>query len=677
MDSQRCTNVMKIIQFLFIAFIFNTFQSKSQAAQFSLETIGNLAKEIELPIAIAPIAKNGQQYIMATKAGYISRFNVSNRADVPITNIFHLKDVFPNLTVLTAFTLHPNFGQRDQKGYLTLYTAHTELASNNIHRNTLTEKNTDISSLDAEAVIIQWQLDENLDLDLASQREIIRIRTSTESTLINQLAFNANLKAWHEQFGELYIGLNKINKLQTKPLYSGAILRINPERFGLKNYTIPAKNPYKQNAKVANEILVYSLDELGKFLWSKKDENLLLVDHKINNQRTLSHVKLGTKITNQTIMSLPQNEALNNQMLYYHGKQLTGLFGNILFTTLINNRWQIQSLNPFNGANAETILFLDTKEQPVLFTDHQGEPLLFNKSKKQLVKLKDTARSGQQPKRTLKETNNFNINKLMFVLLIVGSILVIIFVALRKFLKRKTSAKRFFHQQYTHMEYSADKAVIHIFKHHQNTPEYSVHVKQIKQFKGFINEHELYSLDATQGMTQEIEAVIREAFNIEKREKMQPQMLRTVFVQFIDTSERVLPVYLYMRKGDHRLSRMKYDEVCQLVTDWYWQLSEKIAPKYTGARKVSTLPTAHIKPEINPSNPTKTHEKVSDTTLDLLHKEVPKTENKKSNNTNNNQALKDTEIIKALEKLAHLKKEGFLTDIEFEQAKAKLLKDLK
>ena len=220
----------------------------------------------------------------------------------PETHILDLSKAIsqPNIN-LTAIAIHPNFHLKDLPGYQIFYTAHQEPINTESGKTRLPE--VPIKDSKYDLVINEWRLNsETLTADLTSQREIIRIASPEQKNTIQKIAFNPNLKPWQDGFSSLYIVLNHTQEYSEIPLYSGAILRITPEEFGLKNYIIPEKNPFKINKNIPNEIIAFGINNVTDLLWDKTSNEQWFYLETIATETLLKKVKKGIHLNLKKVM---------------------------------------------------------------------------------------------------------------------------------------------------------------------------------------------------------------------------------------------------------------------------------------------------------------------------------------------------------------------------------------
>ena len=230
------------------------------ADQYQLKLVVDLSqfKDVSTDaIWLEPVTSstNGGEFFVAQNNGSI--FLAGKDGNITQEAILNLPLIVDNpaFISLTAMTLHPSFTRPEQSGYATLFTAHTTEFGPQINNNRLAIN--DVIVFAFETVITAWQYDfEKQKIDPKTQREVLRIPIKTMDNAIKNLTFDPYQKSWNGNYGQLYFSLNYINELKEHPLYSGVILRILPEIFGVRNYTIPQSNPFVKNLEINDEIVV-------------------------------------------------------------------------------------------------------------------------------------------------------------------------------------------------------------------------------------------------------------------------------------------------------------------------------------------------------------------------------------------------------------------------------------
>jgi hypothetical protein len=184
-----------------------------------------------------------------------------------------------------------------------------------------------------------------------------------------------------------------------------------------------------------------------------------------------------------------------------------------------------------------------------------------------------------------------------------------------------------------------------------------------------LDEHECKYFDVAKqtSMRNQDEKDLRRTFADIKRHKMTDDRTREVHLSLV-TAKEVYKGCIYLRKGNQRLTKAKYEEILEQSIDLIWHLSTKnlssLTEKRTHVTAVRENPVARklsspsIKKPVIRANPVKSNSEV-----EFKPKEAVKATSVKQ----------DHDIVDALDKLAQMKQKGLLTEQEFAEAKAKLL----
>ena len=129
---------------------------------------------------------------------------------------------------------------------------------------------------------------------------------------------------------------------------------------------------------------------------------------------------------------------------------------------------------------------------------------------------------------------------------------------------------------------------------------------------------------------------------------------------------------LYYRKGNQRLTKVKYEKALDQCIDWCWFIAKQINPEHCAVRKAKSSP---------PRQTITKQPKAKVEVKKIKPVEAVKTTKPEEAATSEESQLThdlgtDTAIVDALDKLVALKQKGFINEREFELAKAKLLQDL-
>jgi hypothetical protein len=667
------------------------------AEEYRLDVLATLpALNPENNIAIIPLpikSKDKHQYLLADETGVLSLL-IGTKL-LPLTHLPLSDQLNSNQIRLTALTLHPSFLLADKTGYQTFFTAHIEpvKTNNNVARLTLLENPT---ILPFDAVITQWQYNNTSPnkIDLKQRREVIRIAVPTATHQIQKIAFNPYNKTWHDDYGLMYVALseskNEGSSANKEALYSGVVLRITPEKFGLRNYMVPNSNPFVKANDINKEIFILGAENIKSFSWLKQHHDSLVVQHIYNGVHQVAVANKGTDwrdtYQNQLVFPLKTNKKSNAHIFPYYGRDLKTLVGSVLYLSNNTKNWQFAKLNISSQNNenktqsvGQTIALFDSKKLPpkskvTLLFDHDGELLLLNHTKKQLLSITanllvtdSNDQVKDQPPNTL---NNDNYGKLLLAIFIL--VLSIVFYRLRPKNKNVKSKLR---SQYARFELDDTETTLSFYNRHQSEIDSTLAVTEIVKSEVFLNNKNINIINKNNdhGFNKQRENQIRLDFTQAHRHKLIDEEIRQVNLHLTDKSTKTHVICLYLRKGNQRLTKEKYLDALENIIDWNWFIANKLNPEATENREIK-VPVVHAPIKKSRSKVPKKAKKNED--ADQNPEIVATNTIEQTKEELHNIAMNDSELINALDKLVNLKQQGFLTDEEFSLAKAKILSDM-
>lgn len=661
--------------------------NEQTAFDLELAPIANLEK-VNLTndkwLTVLPITGDKRQYFIATEAGSIYQLN---DGEVEQSAFFELKSALnnPDILALTAFTLDPNFHYRDRDGYHTFYTAHTEASKK--AKSKLSPKQIE-GSLPFDAVIMRWQLTGLFSPTpkINRQHEVMRIAIATPQEHIQQLSFNPYIEPWHDDFGLLFIALTRSEALNNEALYAGAIMRIRPEKYGLRSYTIPADNPFTKTADIANEIVFIAGQNTVHFDWIKKASDSLLIQFNQPDNQILIQAKLGDDWRKviphaQIKKRLPATESTAKALLY-HGRELKALWGKALRLQATENYWQLQPITIASTVSIEShvqdtphnLIQHNVNEQTnfSLHQRHDGELLLLEHTQQRLYAIKKPEmaliKSTTLNSQTSADNNNSTFAALCFMLFILTGYF--------WYLRNSSSNKyHFLQEQWANFEVNQIKKSLSLYKRHQKTPEKNIHISSITRSELLLNDEIIstISADSAQGFSSSIEESILAIFAKEHRLKMLDEMQRKIQLCISDNQNNRYLICLYFRVGNIRHTKLKYNKAIDKAIDWQWLFAQYINPKSTTKRKIK-VKVKQEKPPNRQAQTTKSTQNIIAADANTAAQERLTTN--QSQNSDDNAGDIDTKLVAALDKLVMMKKQGFLNEHEFNNAKTKILKDL-
>lgn len=608
---------------------------------------------------------------------------------------------------LTAFTLHPNFAKRGSSGFGKFYTTHVEAFSNDSNTKRITDTHLD-TLLPYDAVLTQWQLDLTNSLDPASRLEILRIAVPEINNGFKQLSFNPHSKSWHDDFAQLYLSLAQSPSLKDYPIYSGAILRIQPPSKALKKkfYSIPKTNPYFANNDIEDALYVFGAGEIKQFNWPNKHSSKLLISHQypfsysITNWLSLSEGGEDWRKNPPKNPLYKSTEAIATQgLLAYSGQNVPMLRQKLLLLSQTSQQWQLSSIALehaiISNDEAESSIIppqitewsfnlpSTNTEQLALYPDNFGEILVFNKATGIIYQVFQQEVFNQPPSLLASQLP-------LIIKLLIGLVLVIFLGILIRLIKQKISAKNIARKDFAKITLADDKRHIQLFHRHFKVPSIIIPITEINLYQVCLGQEVLATISRQpdEGFNSTQETNLRELFRIEQIAKMVDGKVRRISVIITDKNNTKFNICLYFRQGGERITKKNYFVVVDDAIQWCWLIAEQINPSGTGTRattnsadKIVENLTEHNSLDNSPLHAQAavirpaTHPAPSKAKLNINQQQSVKPRQnieKHSIQANNT----DIDIVSALEKLVTLQQQGFLTALEFKKAKAKLLDGL-
>jgi len=708
---------------LLILFSFNSYAKTEIDNHAESYNIGgnNFSLQPLIQLPLAPNNKNSWQQLIAHPVNshhYYARneqgqiYQIEQKTKGNIKTKAQLLIDFKELTLkdnavktLNTFTLHPNFSLKDEQGFATFYTAHTEAANKTSQTKRIQERNA-MLSVSFDGVITEWQLDftDPNQITVNSSREVLRITLPNANHGIKQLGFNPNSKSWDDNFALLYIAIDSTEFLSQFPLYSGAILRINPKKFGMEDFTVPETNPFFNNDSINNSFYLVGAQHIKQFLWSDKNRDQLLISHQyqsnnksVNNNQSyqlLSFSQGGEdwrQDSPEQMIYKSRKQISKNQMLLYLGRNSPALHNKLLIVQKQNNLWQLSSLDQTQQIS-QSNKGLPQSEWPLnqvfpgsstlqIHSNNQGELLFFQQDTGATFEL---FQNNIQFTDADKDTSNTFVY-LFFVILFTG----ITCFGLYQVKVNNHSARSLVRRHYAHITLDSDHQRLNLFKRHQKTVEKYIALQDIHQCQILLGDSVIVTIDNSDkhGFNDQQEQEIREIFNREKTEKMIDGKIRRITFSITDIKKQSYITCLYLRKGNDRITKKSYYQVIDDLIDWCWLIAKTINANNTGDRnpksKVSAAEKSQAEHILHNETPLHkqaaiirpaTHQLESQSAQSTVSEHL--SEEKVNSDQTKSTGLVDTELVHALEKLVKLKQQGFLSTEEFSQAKAKLLKDL-
>ena len=642
----------------------------------------------------------------STKQSYLVHDNIGNihlvkENNIDVEPIINLKKHFPTVHFLNEISLHPSFKIQQDYGYLTLYTAHTEPTDNSksaLRIKVIDQPANQSTEHKFEVVIIEWQFNNDKLTSFINTknkpREVLRLPISSANNGITQLGFNPYMKSWNENYGNLYFTLKTDPNQPDSALYSGSIFRIDPKRFGLKNYSIPERNPFINREDINNEIIATGLTSLFEIHWAKDGNQQLIVTQGEQQEFSAINVKYGEDFrqnkTKLTYIKAPFPQQSNS--VIYRGMKFAKYRNNIIYLTW-DKHWKLIAVDKKHPFEVSTILTIKNNEfgqngDLALLTDEHDELLIVDKASNVIFDIHSAPISSHLNKKQAATEVPVQHEYVSFVWIILTLLFIVSLVLFRR-IKKSSLPKALLRKKFAKYEVQENQKFLSIYKRHEEEAITELKITEVKRCEIFLNSLLIYSFDSKGSencFSNEKEQMLNLSFSNEKRGKMVDDKVRKIEMVVTDQAKNTYPICIYLRKGNQRLTSGKYEETCKQLVDWCWLLSQTIFPELTEERIILT-PVVPNTSNIKRTNQSTTTKVSSPQNNDNNHDSNNATPDERKNLANTsseknkitadeNLELRDISLINSLDKLGKLKQQGLLTEAEFNQAKAKVLNNL-
>ena len=674
-----------IIKLTLAFFVYFFSVSNLLAAKVSASHIATIPPQEQRNLwhrAIASPLDNYHYYIArATGEIYLADARRSESSLLLNTAEFSNKDSFIELT---AFTLHPSFRHPEQTGFLTFYTAHVEHHAPELNKKRLPKVQE--SSLVKDLVLNEWQVSKENYQEASLVKEIMRVSSPYKENKITKLAFNPYVKSWQDDFSFLYIAINKSIEDKTQAIYSGSILRINTRKLGFKPYIVPQDNPFINKNNIDNEIAILPADNIENIAWSKSDSKDLFITTLDTQQLSVFRTNYGDDWRKDKPVPLHTTVHHNTagHGMFYFGKNLNWLWQHYFELIKVQNNWRMTAtsglLSKVSSDINSLVWHVDDQQlsleaELTLFPDNQGEPLAFSPVSGHLYRLFVIDEQAQitqlNDSKQIRQPPDISIITIAFVLLLSTPMIYLMFHRMRH-------NRQSIRHQFTRLEFSNKTEQIRIYRPRQDKPSIELTVTEIIECSVYLNDIDLATVNVAKAFDNDVQASIEDALAREYRHKMVDDKIRKIEVSIKTKTNKEHIVCLYLRKGNTRITKNSYDDSLLFLFNWCWFISQKLHPNAKITRKLK-LPVEPVTPVTKKPSPAPKAEPAANESLPssetvvqqpTIVKHTLKSANEKTS------IDQDTELVKALEKLVKFKEQGILSEAEFNQAKAKLLKDL-
>lgn len=615
--------------------------------QSTLPTLSDKSAWVEL----LPLPGWSGEYLLAQASGSVSIISTDKVTSLLLPE--HL-NVNGQIVRITAISVHPNFALRDQQGFGTFYLAYSEHRPQDQSATQVKRLNDAMLPNESyyDVVLAEWKVSEleRNRIDISSRREIMRIGSDNKDDEIAQLAFNPYIKQWNDNFAELYITLsNKSGHTsQGSDLFQGSVLRIFPQAFGTKPYTIPATNTpinATRDERNANpdengysaisfkEAITSNAGRISDIFWSKHNTLAPFIEHTVSGSTYISKIKVGRAWQERqtaTQKTVGDSEAPSTTSVVYTGKAIPEFRNQRISLQQTNATWQLlhedvqvveQNKNSHSAVKTQTLpskLPIDSfLSQNIFLSENQDNDLIIfdiaSASTYKVVALQhpvdaqieDTnnqARTdntvsspGQSVNELQAPKNNWLIRVILILVLIfsIGSL----YYLWRKYAVSKLGKYPLLRSQYARYEISDDETQVFLFNRHRNKAERTILIKDIVSSDIELNKHSIATCNQESIFNEQAEEIATQAFEKEARLKMVDDKERQIRLVLTDKEGHHFAICPYYRKGNQRLTRTKYNVVIEQIMYWQWFISSIIHGHDRPLKPTEEKLTAVIKDE--------------------------------------------------------------------------------
>lgn len=508
----------------------------------------------------------------------------------------------------------------------------------------------------------------------------------------------------------------------------GAVLRIDPLMEGANRYSVPKDNPFVDNPDALPELWAYGLRNPQRFSWDTAGNGTMFIsDLGQNHIEEISIGRAGGNYgwsekegtfrinrNNDRELFVPTFDARESDWIdpviqydhdegqaisggfVYRGREIRELFGKYVFGDIVNGRIFYTKADQFEFASQNNIeeMQLTRDGLPTTLseitsgngrvdlrfgTDEAGELYLLTKQDGYIRQLQSRSSANaffsnpDAPSQNLENRHarsnrgntrsSFALNYWIaaIIILFILSAGAFMFLRPRKSSTPRTTKKRSSHSRIRHddailsgssIELDRNKRILSFlpFGKRQKTPE--IKLSELAELEIIANNKCVHKTSKDHGpaFSADVERELRTIFEDVHNEIMNHDTKRQIGLRIIGVpdSNFKTTINFYFREGHHRLTDFSYLESVEKIIIWYKFLAMEVYPIEEAVAVSNT--TASLSPQTD-GNDTKT---ISEPETLLP-------------------SAQDIDLADELTKLVSLKEKGFLTDQEFEKAKAKII----
>jgi len=171
------------------------------------------------------------------------------------------------------------------------------------------------------------------------------------------------------------------------------------------------------------------------------------------------------------------------------------------------------------------------------------------------------------------------------------SLLVILLLFKIKAMIIKSRPRLLLKSLYSRIDLNDENDAISLSYSHQSNPHIELKLANIIQSDVFLNDKLINTINKTvdNGFNCEINNAIQHALTTESRFKMTDKRIRKIHIVISCSHYKKYTICLYLRKGNLRLTRDKYQSVIKSLTQWCWLIATAINPENTEVKTESEI----------------------------------------------------------------------------------------
>jgi len=608
---------------------------------------------------------------LLSKSGYI--YTLSN-GKLNSENSIHLGEYLNRLEHFEQLVLHPNFLRKEEVGYYTFYTAHVEKSAYNKTREGFESKNKTFSF---DIVFLEWKMTSIEPLSIKKPPRQVHRLASPSKHALKFLGFNSQLKPWHKNAGLMHFVFTKLDGFESHPIYSGSVHLIDPLPFGLKPFSVPKSNPFTAETDLANTTVLSGIGNIEQAFWSKSSEDSIILKRTQEERLVLSEIKYGQDYRNKQIQARGisfVDSGIKTNLVQYNGNALSHLQNKHVYLSK-SSAWQLRGMSFDQYNKPETVSKINSHQLgenddlSLFYINKTDQLLVLNNDEKTIITL--SLQTENQPPNQEQESTEWQKYKTIFYSVFIFALLAIFYGMMRK--SELSLIKKMLYKQFAKFSISTCGNTLSLYQRHQVKPSNTIAITDITFAELILDDQTFKLFDLANNITinNQREYDLQKVITAIKRHKMTDDKVREVHLNLTTKNKKSFRGCIYLRKGNQRLTKVKYTETLEHSLILFWHLAATHFPDSTEKRvqnvhanKASRVISSKPEQAYNPIKNEKKPEEQPAINTSASIQDIP------------SQVQHDSEVINALNNLAQMKQDGLLTEQEFNDAKTKLLKKL-